>query len=474
MTSLANFTIGQLHQAVVQGDICANDIATTTLEAVERANPVINAYTHITRERLLREAAKVDKTRASGITLPPLAGIPYAVKNLLDVAGEVTLAGASLNRGNSAARHDAWTVARLAAQGAMLSGMLNMDAYAYGFTTENSHYGATRNPRDLARTAGGSSGGSAAAVAAGLVHFTLGSDTNGSIRVPSSLSGILGLKPTFGRLSRRGSQPFVASLDHLGPMARCSEDLSQVYDAIQGRDPQDHFQADHPPNETFSQLSRGLQGLRIAVLGGYFSTWCDHHATAAVLQVAQALGAQDEIDLPQAELARSAAFIISASEGGNQYLPKLRCMPEQFEPLSRERLLAGAMIPAAWYVQAQRFRQQFQQQVLPLFDQWDILIAPATPCPATLIGQETMRINGHDLPTRASMGMLTQPISFLGLPVVTVPVTTATGLPIGLQLIAPPWREDLCLRAAWSLEQQGIVKVSSSPVLPAGISQYDI
>jgi aspartyl-tRNA(Asn)/glutamyl-tRNA(Gln) amidotransferase subunit A len=465
MKSLENFSISQLHQAIAQGHISASEVATTTLDAIEQANPVINAYTHITRDRMLSEAAKVDKARASGTTLPPLAGIPYAVKNLLDVAGEVTLAGASLNSSNAAARHDAWTISRLAAQGATLSGMLNMDAYAYGFTTENSHYGATRNPRDLSRVAGGSSGGSAAAVAAGLVHFTLGSDTNGSIRVPASLSGILGLKPTFGRISRSGSQPFVASLDHLGPLARCSEDLSQVYDAIQGTDPQDHFQADKPNTETFSQLKRGQQGLRTAVLGGYFSTWCDEYAKAAVLKVAQALEAQEEIEMPQAELARSAAFIISASEGGNQYLPKLRSIPEQFEPLSRERLLAGAMIPAAWYVQAQRFRHQFQQQVLPLFDHWDILIAPATPCSATLLGQETIHINGLDLPTRASMGMLTQPISFLGLPVVTVPVTTATGLPIGLQLIAPPWREDLCLRAAWALEQQGIVKVSSSSVI---------
>jgi len=465
MKSLENFSISQLHQAIAQGHISASEVATTTLDAVEQANPVINAYTHITRDRMLSEAAKVDKARASGTTLPPLAGIPYAVKNLLDVAGEVTLAGASLNSSNAAARHDAWTISRLAAQGATLSGMLNMDAYAYGFTTENSHYGATRNPRDLSRVAGGSSGGSAAAVAAGLVHFTLGSDTNGSIRVPASLSGILGLKPTFGRISRSGSQPFVASLDHLGPLARCSEDLSQVYDAIQGTDPRDHFQADKPNTETFSQLKRGQQGLRTAVLGGYFSTWCDEHAKAAVLKVAQALEAQEEIEMSQAELARSAAFIISASEGGNQYLPKLRSIPEQFEPLSRERLLAGAMIPAAWYVQAQRFRHQFQQQVLPLFDHWDILIAPATPCPATLLGQETIHINGLDLPTRASMGMLTQPISFLGLPVVTVPVTTATGLPIGLQLIAPPWREDLCLCAAWALEQQGIVKVSSSSVI---------
>lgn len=464
MKSLAQASIHDIQQALKSGEISAQEIAHQTLENIDKANPSVNAYTHVTHERMLSEAGKIDKLRASGATLPPLAAVPYAVKNLIDVTGEVTLAGASLNSSNPVAKQDAFVVSRLTEQGALLSGMLNMDAYAYGFTTENSHYGATRNPRDLSRIAGGSSGGSAAAVAAGLVQFTLGSDTNGSIRVPSSLSGILGLKPTFGRISRHGSQPFIASLDHLGPMARSSSDLSLVYDALQGEDPADNFQADKPTRMTFSELSRGQEGLRTAVLGGFFATWCDDHAKAAVKRVAQALEAQDEIEMPQAELARSAAFIITASEGGNQYLPLLRAIPEQFEPLSRERLLAGAMIPAAWYVQAQRFRQQFQQQVLPMFEHWDILIAPSTPCPATLIGQEFIDINGVALPTRASMGMLSQPISFLGTPVVSVPLTTANGLPIGLQLIAPPWREDLCLRAAWALEQQGIVSVSSSPI----------
>ncbi len=464
MKPLHQASINDIQQAIKNGEVSATEIARQTLDNIEKADPAINAYTHVTHARMLSEAGKIDKLRASGATLPPLAAVPYAVKNLLDVTGQVPLAGASLNSSNPVAKEDAGTVSRLAEQGALLSGMLNMDAYAYGFTTENSHYGATHNPRDLTRIAGGSSGGSAAAVAAGLVHFTLGSDTNGSIRVPSSLSGILGLKPTFGRISRRGSQPFVASLDHIGPMARSSSDLSLVYDALQGSDAGDAFQAHKPSVETFSQLSRGQQGLRTAVLGGYFDTWCNDDAKAAVKRVAQALEAQEVVEMPQAELARSAAFIITASEGGNQYLPLLRTIPEQFEPLSRERLLAGAMIPSAWYVQAQRFRHQFQQQVLPMFEHWDILIAPSTPCPATIIGQESIEINGVSLPTRASMGMLAQPISFLGLPVVSVPLTTANGLPIGLQLIAPPCREALCMRAAWALELQGIVSASASLV----------
>lgn len=465
MKQIPTLTISEIHHALTHGELCAQEIALQALDTISAANPAINAYTQVTADRMLSEAYRLDTLRAKGQSLPVLAAIPYAVKNLFDVEGYTTLAGASLFCERAPAKQDAVVISRLASQGAMLSGMLNMDAYAYGFTTENSHYGATRNPRDLSRIAGGSSGGSAAAVAAGLVNFSLGSDTNGSIRVPASLCGIFGLKPTFGRLSRRGTHPFVASLDHIGPMARCTQDLAVVYDAMQGADTNDSFQSEKPVTPSLSQLQRGQQGLRSAVLGGYFHQWCDDDAKAAVQTVARGLEASAEIEMLQSELARSAAFIISAVEGGNQYLPALRKSPQRFEPLSRERLLAGAMLPASWYVQAQRFRHHFRQQILPLFEHWDILIAPATPCSATLIGQEIMHINGCDLPIRASMGMLTQPISFLGLPVVTVPLKTAGGLPIGIQLIAAPWREDFCLRAAYALEQQGLVSAPISSVI---------
>jgi aspartyl-tRNA(Asn)/glutamyl-tRNA(Gln) amidotransferase subunit A len=377
------------------------------------------------------------------------------VKNLFDVAGHTTLAGAELLSDRPPAASDSWAVRQLHSAGALLSGMLNMDAYAYGFTTENSHYGATRNPHDLSRIAGGSSGGSAAAVAAGLVHFSLGSDTNGSIRVPASLCGIFGLKPTFGRLSRSGSHPFVASLDHIGPFARRVADLAAVYDALQGATRPMTFRPIKPASAPATcWIGSWRAALRAA--GGYFTTWCDDDARAAVDRVAHALGADSELQFADAALARSAAFIISASEGGNQYLPDLRQSPERFEPHSRERLLAGAMIPSAWYLQAQRFRRHARQAMKSLFSQADVLIAPATPCSATPIGAEEMVINGQPLPVRASMGMLTQPISFLGLPVVTVPLRTASGKPIGLQLIAAPFNEQACLRAARALEAMGV------------------
>lgn len=454
--TLTEMTIADIQRALAEGELSAREIARRTLGDMAQVNPQINAWTQITERRMLAEADQIDALRRTRQPLPALAGVPYAVKNLFDVAGETTLAGAQLFSDRPPAVNDGWAVRQICAAGGLLSGMVNMDAYAYGFTTENSHYGATHNPHDLQRIAGGSSGGSAAAVAAGLVHFSLGSDTNGSIRVPASLCGIFGLKPTFGRLSRAGSHPFVASLDHIGPFARCVDDLAAVYDALQGHDPDDDAQADEAVAPTRQRLERGAEDLRCGVLGGYFSDWCDSDARAAVARVAQALEAREEHVFPEAELARSAAFIISASEGGNHYLPALRREPARFEPNSRERLLAGAMIPSAWYLQAQRFRRHAREAIKSLFHHVDVLIAPATPCSATLIGQPTMTINGEMLPVRASMGMLTQPISFLGLPVVTVPLRTASNRPIGVQLIAAPFNELACLRAARALEHAGI------------------
>ncbi len=451
-----NLSIAQIQHGLRDKTFSAAELAQHTLTRIERDNPSLNAFTTVTTARLLADAAQIDNAVAQGEALPALAGVPYGVKNLFDIAGVTTLAGAKLFRQQPPAMADAFALRKLKSAGAMLAGALNMDAYAYGFTTENSHYGATHNPRDPQRVAGGSSGGSAAAVAAGMVNFSLGSDTNGSIRVPASLCGINGLKPTFGRLARSGSHPFVPSLDHIGPLARSIDDLTRVYDALQGHDADDRWQSARAVDAALPTLQHEST-LRCAVLEGYFSRWCDNDARQAVDRVAQGLAAQSAVTLAEAELARSAAFLLSAAEGGNHYLPALRTDAEIFEPHSRERLLAGAMTPSAWYTQAQRFRAWFRDLTLPLFETFDLLLAPATPCCATPIGAQTMRINGVDLPVKASMGMLTQPISFVGLPVVTVALKTASGLPIGVQIIGAPWQEARCLQAAWRLEQAGLL-----------------
>jgi amidase/aspartyl-tRNA(Asn)/glutamyl-tRNA(Gln) amidotransferase subunit A len=340
-----------------------------------------------------------------------------------------------------------------------------MDEYAYGFTTENTHEGPTRNPHDLTRTAGGSSGGSGAAVAVGQVPLALGSDTNGSIRVPASLCGVWGLKPTFGRLSRRGTYPFVHSIDHLGPLADSVEGLALSYDAMQGPGPLDpgcHALAVHPVG---GSLTRGTDGLRIGVLGGYFQGHAGAAARAVAALAAKTLGATGEVEWPGASLGRAAAFIITASEGGSLHLPDLRTRAADFEPLSVDRFIAGALQPAHWYLTAQRFRRAYRDRVTAMFKDWDVLIAPATPVSAPPIGAESIEINGQSHPSRPSLGLLTQPISFAGCPVVAAPMWPegTGGMPIGVQLVAAPWREDLALRAAHVLQTAGVAFLSPSP-----------
>ena len=427
----------------------------------------INAFTAVLSDRALARAAALD---ARGEELP-LAGVPFAVKNLFDVAGLRTLAGAKIELDAAPATRDAVLVRRLEAAGAVLVGALNMDEYAYGFTTENTHFGATRNPHDLARIAGGSSGGSAAAVAAGQVPLTLGSDTNGSIRVPASLCGVFGLKPTFGRLPRTGSYPFVASLDHLGPFARNSRELALAYDAMQGPDADDPAQVPRPFEPVLHHLTRGSGGLRIAVLGGWFRRMAQPAALAAVDRVANALGSHALVDWPEVDRARTAAFLITNAESSALHLADLKTRAADFDPMTRERFLAGALLPAAWVQQAQRLRHWFAREVAKSFEQVDVLLAPATPCTAPLIGTEWLEINGQRMPARPSMGLLTQPVSCIGLPVATVPLwgldPAAPHLPIGVQIIAAPWREDLCLRVAHALEAAGVCR---APVAAAHLS----
>jgi aspartyl-tRNA(Asn)/glutamyl-tRNA(Gln) amidotransferase subunit A len=341
-----------------------------------------------------------------------------------------------------------------------------MGEYAYDFTGENVHDGASRNPHDVSRMTGGSSGGSGGAVAGGLVPIALGSDTNGSIRVPASLCGIFGLKPTYGRLSRAHTFPFVASLDHVGPLARSTRDLALAYDAMQGHDDDDPVCAQRPVEAVAPLLERGSEGLRIAIAGGYFRAGASAPAQTALARVAAALGVTNEIELPEAKRARAAAYVITASEGGALHLGRLRTRGRDFDPPVRDRLIAGAMIPAAHVAKAQKFRRWYREQVLALFARVDAVLAPATPCTAPAIGQRTFVLDGVELPVRANLGIYTQPISFIGLPVVAVPVPLQP-LPIGVQIIAAPWREDVALRIAHALEQARIV-ATTRPSLERG------
>ncbi len=426
------------------------------LARIVAKNPSLNAFTAVTAERARARAAALD---ASAVALP-LKGVPFAVKNLFDIEGLPTLAGSRINRDRPPASADATLIKRMEAAGAVLVGALNMGEYAYDFTGENVHDGPSRNPHDLTRMSGGSSGGSGSAVGGGLVPIALGSDTNGSIRVPSSFCGIFGLKPTFGRLSRAGSFPFVASLDHLGPFASSVRQLALAYDAMQGPDPEDPFCTDRPAEPVSDLLPVGIGGIRVRVLGGYFRQGATAQALAAVDAVAAALGSAGETELPEAARARAAAYVITTTEGAALHLDRLRARPGDFDPAVRDRLIAGALVPAPLITKAQRFRRWFRDSTLRLFEDTDILLAPSTPCPAPLIGETMLDLGGETVPLRPNIGIYTQPISFIGLPVAAVPVWLPNAtLPIGVQVIAAPWREDLAMRAAWYLEQAGVCRV---------------
>ncbi|MBX9931015.1 MAG: AtzE family amidohydrolase [Methylobacterium sp.] len=448
--------------AVRDGDLSATEVITATLSRIERVDGSVNAFTDVVAERALARAADVDAARKRGDALGPLAGAPFAVKNLIDIEGLPTRAGSKINRERAPASRDGAVLRRMEDAGAILVGGLNMGEYAYDFTGENVHDGATRNPHDLGHMSGGSSGGSGGAVGAGLVPIALGSDTNGSIRVPSAFCGCFGLKPTYGRLTRAGSFPFVGSFDHLGPMARSITDLALAYDAMQGPDPEDAAATTRPPEPSLLNLENGLGDLRIAMAGGYFATGGDPEAFAAVEILANALGCDRRVEIPEAARARSAAYLITAAEGAALHLDRLRTRSHDFDPAVRDRLLAGAMIPAPWIERAQRFRRWYRDAVAELFRDVDVILAPSTPCRAPKSGQTHFVLDGVTLPVRANIGVFTQPISFIGLPVVAVPVRVDAGLPLGVQVIAAPWNEAVALRVARYLEREGVVSAPSA------------
>ncbi|MBV8791467.1 MAG: AtzE family amidohydrolase [Pseudolabrys sp.] len=444
-------TVSEIARAVARGRMRARDVVEAALARIESRDEMLNAFTAVTAERARKQAKVVDATRKKG----PLAGVPFAVKNLFDVAGLATIAGSKINRERKVAAQDSPLIERLQAAGAICVGALNMGEYAYDFTGENVHDGASRNPHDTTRMTGGSSGGSGGAVAGGLVPLALGSDTNGSIRVPSSLCGIFGLKPTYGRLPRNRTFPFVAEFDHLGPFARSATDLALSYDTMQGYDRDDAGCVNRKAEPTLRTLGKGAKGLKIAVAGDYFKKGAFPEAIVAVESVARALRISREVEIPEAARARAAAYVITATEGAALHLDRLRARANDFDPAVRDRLIAGAIVPATAVIAAQKFRRWYRDEVLKLFEKIDAIIAPATPCTAPLIGQQTFVLDGVEMPVRPNLGIYTQPVSFIGLPVVAVPIPLKP-LPIAVQIIAAPWREDVALRIAAALEKFGV------------------
>ena len=436
-------TILETAAAVRAGRESAVGIVETALAALTAAGPLA-AVTRVLADRARAEAAAVDAAVAAGRDPGPLAGVPYGVKDLFDVAGLPTTAGSAIRAAAPPAAADADAVQRLHDAGAVLVATLNMDEFAYGFATVNAHYGTTRNPHDPARLAGGSSGGSAAIVAAGVLPFALGSDTNGSVRVPASLTGIYGLKPTHGALPLGGVFPLAATLDDAGPFARSVADLQATWSVLRGGDAAD---AGEP--------------LRVGVLGGRFAVNLDPAQAAAIAAIAPGAPV---VELPDVARARSAAFLITAFEGGRVHGEALGRDAMAFDPATRDRLLAGMLMPASVYAAAQAFRAQFVADVAARIAEFDVLLAPAAPTVAPSIADPRITIDGELRPARADLGIHTQPVSFAGLPSLAVPLYRPGRLPLGLQLIGRAGGEAALFAFAAQLEERGVI--GFSPPMP--------
>lgn len=433
----------EIARAVKSGAKSALEVTYDALDRIAMLDPSLICFTKVQKESALKTAVAIDAAIAAGEDPGPLAGVPFAVKDLFDVVGLPTTAGSTIYQNAPPATEDAPVVKRLRDAGAILIGTLNMDEFAYGFATVNMHYGTTRNPHDMERLAGGSSGGSAASVSAGLLPLTLGSDTNGSVRVPASLCGIFGLRPTHGALPVEGTFPFVDRLDTVGIFTRSIDDMRASFALTSAR-------SDAPDNP---------ETPKVGLLGGWFQSSGQQLALDAARTIAEALGSTGEVEFPMTKSARSAAFILTASEGGHRHIENLRTRPMDFDPATRDRLIAGALLPEKVIMDAETVAQIYINQMTEKLSDFDILVAPSTPSTAPDISAGLIEIDGKMVSARANLGLYAQPLSLAGVPILSVPLKRPPGaLPIGVQLVAARGRENLLFDMAERLVSMGLVE----------------
>lgn len=433
------------------------EITRACIARIERLDASLVAFISKTLDHALRDAERADAELARGVDHGPLHGLPVALKDLYEVAGEVTTAGSKIFARNIA-KQDSAVTARLRAAGAVLLGKTNLHEWAFGVTNQNPHFGNAKNPWDAERIPGGSSGGSAIAVATGMCFLSPGTDTGGSIRIPAALCGIAGLKPTYGRVSLRGVVPLAWSLDHAGPLARSVSDLAPSLQALAGHDPADPGSADVPAEDYAADLEKGAKGLRILVPAAHFFDDADPEVEAAVRDAAKlfsSLGARvAEAPLPDTGLLREAQRAIISSEAVAYHQDHIRDHPDDFGPYVLERMKYGETITAPQLALARRTQARIRAAWIAVLRDVDLILTPTTPAPA--LAREDGRTAGErDAAAARLMTSYTSPFNLTGLPAISIPCGfTRGGLPIGLQLAAAPWREALLLRAARAYERE--------------------
>jgi aspartyl-tRNA(Asn)/glutamyl-tRNA(Gln) amidotransferase subunit A len=447
-------TISELAPRFRRREISPVEITRECLARIERLDPALNAFITVMAESAMAEARRAEVEILRGEWRGALHGVPVAVKDLIDVAGVRTTAASALYK-DRVATQDAEVVRRLRDAGAVIVGKNNLHEFAYGGSSLVSHFGDVRNPWDVGHMAGGSSGGSAAAVAAGMVYAAIGTDTAGSIREPAALCGCVGLKATYGRVSSRGVIPLAWSLDHVGPLAATVEDAAVVLQAIAGYDAGDVGSADVPVADYVSALRAGAKGMRVGVVRGYFFDELDAEVAAAMehaLRGIQSLGAElREVRFDENEVPTDRT--VQAAESYAVHAESVAKSAELYQGETVRRIRSGEKVSAAEYIQRRRELEEARRNIGVVFADVDVMVTPTTPMAAPAIAD--LKADPDALrPAELKLLRNTRPFNVWGLPAISVPCGfTQSGLPIGLQIAGPHWREDLVLRLAHAYEQ---------------------
>jgi len=444
-------TISELSQLLRRKEISPVEITCACLERIEKRNPVLNAFITVTTESALAEARAAEAEMLRGAWRGPLHGVPISLKDLIDTAGVRTTSASAVHKDRVPA-HDAEVVRHLRQAGAVIVGKNNLHEFAYGGSSLVSYFGDVHNPWDAARIAGGSSGGSAVAVAAGLVYAAIGTDTAGSIREPAAMCGCVGLKPTYGRVSSRGVTPLSFSLDHVGPLATTVADAAIVLQAIAGYDSADIASADVPAADYVAALREDPKTLSVGVAREYFFDDLDPEVAAAIehaLREIEALVAE----VKEVTLNVPTDRTLQAAEAYAYHATNIAKTPHLYQPETLRRIRSGESVTAAQYIQRRRELDEARRGIADVFAKVDVLVTPTTPMPAPSIGD--LKASPDALrPAELKLLRNTRPFNVWGLPAISVPCGfTQSGLPLGLQIAGPHWREDFVLRLAHAYEQ---------------------
>lgn len=448
-------SLAELSRALRGREISPVEVAEALLGRIE-ADPT-NAFITVTADRAMEDAGRAEREIGAGGWRGPLHGVPVGIKDLVDTAGVRTTMASDFFRENVPDR-DAEVAHRLAEAGSVLLGKTNTHEFAYGPTGDRSFFGPTRNPHDLERISGGSSGGSATAVATGLCYGAIGSDTGGSIRIPAALCGTVGMKPTFGRVPKTGVFPLSPTLDHVGPLTRTVEDNALVLSTLAGHDPGDPYSADLPPEDFASILDRGVEGTVVGVPTGFFFEHLDPEVEARAREAVEtfrSLGSDvREVTIPNVWETLHAQRLTLAAEAYAVHEERLKTEPEKFDDQGLERLLKGGDLKAYRYANAQMRKLLSRREFEGVLRDVDIILAPSVPIPATPIGQRQISIEGYEEAVYSALTRLTGPTNMNGLPSLSVPCgTTASGLPVGLQIMGRPFDEATLYRFGYAFER---------------------